>query len=330
MDTNKFEKLIGQFQNTRLMVVGDLMVDRYIWGKVHRISPEAPVPVVKVTHEAIHLGGSANVVANIHALGGNVVPVGLLGNDKPGRDLAAALEKLGVSTEGLVFCDDYETIQKSRIMAQRQQIVRVDREVDIPPGPETRARLQDRMIACLKDVDVAIVSDYGKGVITGELLTRLGAQDNLMIHVDPKDQNFDFYKNVSLLTPNHGEAERMSGVSIVDVESLREAARVIFKRLNCTRLLITRGEQGMALFEGERMVLIPSRAREVFEVSGAGDTVIAAYSLARAAGATPEEAAIISNAAAGVVVAKLGTATLNTDELMKALSQALQPDENSK
>jgi len=322
METHNFVKLIDRFKDARLMVVGDLMVDRYIWGDVHRISPEAPVPVVKVTHESIHLGGSANVVNNIKALGGNVIPVGLMGNDRPGRDLLKALDQLGVSTDGLVFSDEYETIQKSRIIAQRQQIVRVDREVYPNLSQETRTRLEDRMMACMKDVDVVIVSDYGKGGITRELLARLEAESDVMIHVDPKDKNFDFYKNVCLLTPNQSEAERMSGVSIRNEEDLREAASVIFKRLNCQRLLITRGELGMALFEKDSMVLIPSKAREVFEVSGAGDTVIAAYSLASAAGASPEEAALISNAAAGVVVAKLGTATLSTDELIKALAIA--------
>ncbi|MDJ0838920.1 MAG: D-glycero-beta-D-manno-heptose-7-phosphate kinase [Acidobacteriota bacterium] len=317
-------RIIERFSQCRILVVGDLMLDRFIWGKVNRISPEAPVPVVQVTRETAHLGGSANVVANLEALGAAAVPVGLLGDDEAGKTLAANFTAQGVTTDGLLFDDDLQTIQKIRIIAQQQQVVRVDREQLVPLNQSQERRLCERIDVMLKGCGAAIVSDYGKLVITPGLLQHIaGRPPEILLAVDPKDKNFDHYRGADVVTPNHGEAERLAGMSI-DPEngSLLEAGAKIFDRLQCRKLLITLGEHGMALFLGPNQCIhIPTQAREVFDVSGAGDTVIAVYTLARAAGADDHEAAVLANAAAGVVVGKLGTASLSPAELTEALDR---------
>jgi len=322
METNKrLLAIVDRFAEARILVVGDMMLDRFIWGTVTRISPEAPVPVVDVTRESAHLGGSANVVSNISALGGCAIPVGLVGEDEAGLILRAKLTELGVVAEGLVVDSGFQTIQKTRIIAHQQQVVRVDREIKQPLSDHNLARIEARLKTLAVGSDALILSDYGKGVITPPLLAWLAPYNQrLLISVDPKDRNFPHYHGFGVITPNKAEAERMSGIAITDGESLQQAAAAIFARLACRNLLITLGEQGMALFPGPReMITIPTKAREVYDVSGAGDTVIATYTLASVCGATPHEAALLANAAAGVVVAKIGTATLTPEELRTAL-----------
>ena len=315
-------QVIDRFPKSRVLVVGDLMLDRFIWGQVNRISPEAPVPVVRVTRESAHLGGAANVVANLRALGGDAVPIGLIGDDEAGKLLIETLKSGGVSTEGLVIDSKYRTIQKTRIVAHNQQVVRVDREDPLDLTPLHRDLIKQRLTDWAPKSHAMIVSDYGKGVITADILEDIaGLAGNTPVNVDPKDKNFDHYHGFNVLTPNQKEAERMSGIVLTNDNDLVKAAAIIFDRWQCRHLLITRGEQGMALFlsPGE-MALIPTHAREVYDVSGAGDTVIATYTLAQSVGATPFQAAVLANAAAGVVVGKLGTASLNPDELKAALS----------
>lgn len=234
--------LIDRFNQAKILVVGDLMLDSYIWGKVTRISPEAPVPVVRVTRESDHLGGSANVISNIRALGGHAVPVGLTGTDDAGHRLIRSLEELNVPTSGVVMDSRHQTIKKTRIIAHHQQVVRVDREDLRELDEDTRGDLRKRLSEWMPQVHAIIISDYGKGVITPDLLEFVFriAGDKL-ISVDPKDRNFDFYQNAGVITPNQGEAERLAGMEIKDDESLREAARRIFARLSCQNLLITRG-----------------------------------------------------------------------------------------
>ena len=321
MDKEKLFQVIDGFSAVRILVVGDLMLDRFIWGKVSRISPEAPVPVVCVTKESSNLGGSANVVTNIETLGGTAVPVGLIGFDEAARALLKLLRERGVSQEGVVRSRQFRTIQKTRIIAHHQQVVRVDHEVDQPLDSRHRGQIEARALALAAGTRAVIVSDYGKGVITPSLLEKLAnTADRSLLSIDPKDPNFEHYRNAHVMTPNQAEAERMSGTVIRDEAGLRRAAEVIFHKSRCRNLLITRGEQGMALFQSpESLTLIPTRAREVYDVSGAGDTVIATYTLALAAGATPHQAAVLANAAAGVVVGKLGTASVSGDELKRAL-----------
>lgn len=318
------EKLMHAFKDTHILVVGDLMLDRFVEGKVERISPEAPVPVVRVTKESNHLGGSGNVVLNIKGLGGNAIPVGLLGLDRPGEEMKVVLARHGIDMGGLLFEAEFQSIQKTRIIAQRQQICRIDRESEDPPAAAILERLKSRMLDFLPASNGVIVSDYGKGAITADLIDALNKSVNRPhVSVDPKDKNFNAYHSVDILTPNKSEAERMSGIRIRDERSLRQAAQKILATLQARHLLITLGEHGMALFHSDdALTYIPTQAREVFDVSGAGDTVIATYTLAIAAGGSPEEAALLANAAAGVVVAKRGTATLTQDELGEALDAA--------
>jgi len=322
IDPQHLHQIIKRFDKARILVAGDLMLDRFIWGKVDRISPEAPVPVVRVTEETVHLGGSANVVANLVALGAGAVPVGLVGEDAPARALCKEFEKKNVTTEGLVCDAEIQTIQKTRIIAHNQQVVRVDRERIVSPTPDQEQRLCDRLDTLLPQCSAVIVSDYGKATVSPGLLRHLGKRDReILLGIDPKDKNFDHYTGADIVTPNHREAERLSGIAIDPRDgSLHEAARAIFAKLGCRRLLITLGEHGMALFRGpDDHIAIPTRAREIYDVSGAGDTVIATYMLAWSVGASAHEAAVLANAAAGVVVGKLGTATLTATELHQAI-----------
>lgn len=320
------EKLMQAFENTQILVVGDLMLDRFVEGKVERISPEAPVPVVRVTKESNHLGGSGNVVLNIRDLGGNALPIGLIGTDRPGEEMKEVLAKNQIDMSGLLSEPDFPSIQKTRIVAHRQQICRVDREMEDPPKAEILERLQARTLKMLSSAHGLIISDYGKGAITPGLIDAINAQPNrCYVSVDPKDKNFSAYHKVDILTPNKSEAERMSDIKIRDLNSLRQAGQKILSTLQANQLLITLGEHGMALFhDGAQLTYIPTEAREVFDVSGAGDTVIATFTLAIASGASAIEAALLANAAAGVVVAKRGTATLNQQELKVALDPALE------
>ena len=322
-DLDALFAILDRFSQTKLLVVGDMMLDRFIWGKVSRISPEAPVPVVQVTRESAHLGGAANVVCNLESLGAKAIPIGLIGTDGPAADFLGLLKASDIDDRGMVRDESFESIQETRIIAQRQQVCRVDRERKTSLTPEQETKVQTRLFELLEEADAVIVSDYGKGVITRHLLQNLMQRaDKRIISVDPKDKNYDYYHDVTVITPNQNEAQGMSGVGIEDEQGLRKAASVIFEKLHCKRLLITLGERGMALFRSPTdMVLIPTQAHEVFDVSGAGDTVIATYTLAKAAGATPRQAAILANAAAGVVVGKFGTATLNRQELREALKR---------
>lgn len=321
-DRQRLLSVVSRFGESQILVVGDLMLDRYIWGKVSRISPEAPVPVVQVTRESAHLGGAANVVANIRSLGGRAFPVGMIGTGRAGDEILHLLKEGGVCTDGVLRSPDFVSIQKTRIIAQKQQVVRVDwEEVRDLTRPDRRRFLQ-HVTTLLPQAALVVVSDYGKGLINRGLLQRLvRAEPRPLICVDPKDRNFGNYRDVDVITPNQGEAERMSGVHIEDQPSLMAAARAIFKRVGCRKLLITRGESGMALFESaDAFIEISTQAREVFDVSGAGDTVIATYALSLASGASHFEAAALANLCAGIVVGKLGTASATVDELKGAIA----------
>lgn len=324
-------ELIEQFSRAQILVVGDMMLDRFLWGKVSRISPEAPVPVVQVERESAILGGAANVVCNIQALGGVPTPLGMVGQDPTANDIFAQLEEKNIATHGLLQDTGFCTIQKTRIVAHHQQVCRVDREGETTLTDAQKKPLEAKLKAMLPQASAVIVSDYGKGVIYPELLNRLTERDSsCYLSVDPKDKNFQYYQHVDILTPNHNEAERMADLEIKNRDSLREAATRIFTMLKCRHLLITLGEHGMALFLSPNdLVRIPTRAREVFDVSGAGDTVIATYTLAKAVGATPQQAAWLANVAAGIVVGKLGTATVTAKELKQAISQAVSSNPQS-
>ncbi len=320
--------VIDRFAEANILVIGDVILDQFIWGTVTRISPEAPVPVVNVTKEELLLGGSANVVRNIVSLGGRCALCGIIGDDAMGNELLRLMREAGVPTDGLIKGRRPTTI-KTRVVAQRQQVVRYDREKAGPPSAATLPQLLAYLENNLAKFDAVLVSDYAKGVVCGPLMERLNellaglrrTGRSLPLIVDPKPVNAQLFSGATVITPNNFEAAKISGIEITDEDSLLAAARAIKKALTCTTVLITRGEAGMALLEGENdMVLIPTMAKEVYDVTGAGDTVAVALSLGLAAGCSMTEAAIIANHAAGIVVGKVGTASASRDEVQAALA----------
>lgn len=316
--------ILSNFAGRRLLVPGDLMLDEFIWGEVRRISPEAPVPVVEVRRESWHPGGAGNVVSNLAELGAQAVPLGLLGEDAAGLRLRELFAARGIETSGLIADPSRPTTLKTRIVAHSQQMVRADRESRAPISPAIEAAVITRFQELLTEADAVIFSDYDKGLLTPAVLqatlTAAHARQK-PICLDPKIRNFVHYRPVTLITPNQSEAERATGIEITDDESLLAAAERIRDLLGCPNVLITRGEHGMSLLgESGSLKHIPGTAREVYDVTGAGDTVIATLALALAAGARADEAAVIANHAAGIVVGKVGTATVSPSELAAALS----------
>lgn len=319
----KLASILPRFSGVRVLVIGDLMLDRYIWGQVNRISPEAPVPVVRVTRESLHAGGAGNVVTNIRALGGSVTVCGVVGKDQAGRLLREALRKHGAGVEGIVACIPYETISKTRIIAHSQQVVRLDRDPSDSPSARVRSRLRTFIQRHIHDFDVCVVSDYGKGLIEADLLDLLATlrtQLDFVYVIDPKRRNFVHYRGASLIKPNKEEAGQATQIDLVNDVALQQAGTQLLDLWGADAVLVSRGEEGMSLFQPDRRAAhFSTTAREVFDVTGAGDTVIAVCALALGAGAGLEAATILANHAAGVVVGKVGTATVNLKELKAAL-----------
>jgi len=316
--------LIKRFSHIKALVIGDLMLDHFLWGSVSRISPEAPVPVVDVSRETEMPGGAGNVAINMAALGAEVYVVGVVGQDRGAERLFSLLQRYPIHLEGILKASDRPTIVKTRIIAHHQQVVRVDRESRSELSAETRRQLWAQVEALLPRVDAVILSDYGKGVIHPSLIHALvpvARKRSLPVTVDPKIENFSHYRRVTCVTPNLQEA--MAGGHVQRVTSEKEIERLgqqILSKLAAESVLITRGEKGMSLFEKKKApVHIPTRAREVFDVTGAGDTVISTLTLALAAGAPLRTAAELANYAAGIVVGKLGTAVVSPNELEAAL-----------
>ena len=327
MKSDSLLKYIDRFPKTRTLVVGDVVLDHYIWGNVSRISPEAPVPVVNVTKESLLPGGAANVVSNIHALGGKVGICGVIGPDEAGKQLLGILRAKGIQTDGLMVENGRPTTIKTRIIAHSQQVVRFDRETKNGVERDTRRRIMDfvkQQAMSDRGLDAIVLSDYCKGVITKELvrdIVKLAKQNDIIVSVDPKVSHFGIYNGVTILTPNTREASIGSRIEIEDEKGLLRAGTLLLKRLKCHAVLITRGEHGMSLFErGGRITHIPTVAQDVFDVTGAGDTVISALTLAMAAGASAGDAARLSNFAAGIVVGVVGTATVTPKELKKKMA----------
>lgn len=315
-----YKRIIKSLKGKQILVIGDLILDHYIWGRVDRISPEAPVPIVEVSRESSHLGGAANVARNIVSLGGEASVIGIIGQDRAGERLVSMLEAEGIPCGG-IFETGRPTTIKTRVIAHNQQVVRFDREDSSYVQGKVSRGIGDYVVSVLGGFDAVIISDYKKGMITGELvglIVRHALKRHLFVAVDPKVGHFDFYKGVSLITPNLAEASRGSGIEITDDGTLRKAGRKLLRDLRLDAVLVTRGEDGMSLFMRDRAVHIPTVAQKVFDVTGAGDTVIAAFTLAHAAGASMEEAAEISNHAAGVVVGEVGTAVATPDQISRS------------
>jgi len=322
LDQRRAAEIAARFAGARIVVLGDMMVDRFLWGSVSRISPEAPVPVVLVERESAALGGAGNVASNVVALGGAAVPVGLHGEDDGGVLLGRLFSEAGIALQGLMPVAGRPTTIKTRIVAHHQHVVRFDREEDGPVDDGVVHALVTRALAALEGANALVVSDYEKGALSAELLEAVlpeAKRRGLPVVVDPKTRLMPHYRPVTVVTPNVREAAEASGVRLRTDDDLEVAGRKLLGRLGCPWLLITRGERGMLLISADGGSLaVPTRAREVFDVSGAGDTVVATLALALAAGATMTEAVVLSNLAAGVVVGKLGTASLTTAELLEA------------
>ena len=318
-----FEEILAQFPQRKILVLGDIMVDEYIWGVVSRISPEAPVPVVEVEDENIRLGGAANVVANIRALRGQADLVGVAGGDSMAERLLHEIEQIGVKLDGIVVDRSRKTTIKTRVVAGSQHVVRFDRESTEDLDDGLGGRIQELVQDRLDHVDALVISDYGKGVINARLLevvVPLARALGVVTVVDPKINHFDLYRQVSVLTPNHREAMAAWGRPIRGEADVAAAGRHLVDRLKVQAVLVTRGERGMSLYEGNgRVSQIPAVAKEVFDVTGAGDTVVGSMALALASRATMVEAAQVANHAAGVVVGKRGTATVSLTELKRSL-----------
>lgn len=314
---------ILKFDQCRLLVVGDLMLDEYLWGEVDRISPEAPVQVVAIQKEDFALGGAGNVVNNAVALGAKVSVVGVIGTGRNGRLLLKRFNELGVDTAGIIQEPDRATTQKTRIIAANQHVLRIDRETKQDISGPTLDKMIRFILDKMPDIDVVLISDYGKGLITKNLLSKVTASAKKykkMIIVDPKGLDFSKYSGVSLLTPNKKEAALASGVEINNESSLEKAANKFLENLSLDNLLITCGKDGMVLFEKNKEPFrVKAEARQVFDVSGAGDTVLAVFGLAVASGASIHNSVAIANTAAGIVVGKVGTATVSRQELASAI-----------
>jgi D-beta-D-heptose 7-phosphate kinase/D-beta-D-heptose 1-phosphate adenosyltransferase len=314
---------LSAFSDCRILVVGDLMLDEYVWGEVERISPEAPVQVVAVQREDHTLGGAGNVAANLVALGAQVAVAGVAGNDRHGRLLIDRFQELGIDAGGVVVEDGRQTTRKTRIIAAHQQILRIDRETHCDVRSDTLAAILGHLAEKIPSVHVVLVSDYGKGLLTPAMLQEVFAaalRHAKPVLVDPKGMDYARYAGAALITPNRKEAGLAAGIAIVDPASLATAAARIQTQAGLDRLLVTCGADGMVLFgKGRDPLVIRSEARQVFDVSGAGDTVIAVMGLALAAGADWAEAATLANTAAGIVVGKVGTAAVSRKELALAL-----------
>jgi rfaE bifunctional protein kinase chain/domain len=310
---DKLLRILKSFKGKTILVIGDIMLDKYIWGNVERISPEAPVQVVKVEKENYVPGGAANVANNIVALDGKAIIVGIVGNDQAAKLLLEELKKRNIKTEGIFIDDKKPTIQKVRVIAYKQQLLRIDYE----KSEYVEENIENKIVQLVKEkideIDAIIISDYAKGVITKKLIEEIKKIDGKKIIVDPKPKHLNFYEGVSLVTPNLKEAKEMT-----NKEDIKDIGNELLRRLKAP-VLITRGEKGMSLFEKEDTTNIPTLAKEVYDVSGAGDTVVATLSLALASGATLKEAATIANHAAGVVVGKIGTATATKEEIGKSI-----------
>src|SRR5690242_10035776 len=316
LSPNRIDEILSAVCDRKIVVLGDVMLDEFVWGDVTRISPEAPVPVVDVRRESIHLGGAANVLANLISLGARSVVVGVIGEDEPGKKLRDNLNSLGPRLDGLITDKSRPSTLKTRIIAHNQLVVRTDRERRNPVNYEIEDQIISRVKSELTNADALVVSDYDKGTITARVLSELlpFAYERLPVLIDPKVRNFNFYKPATLVTPNHHEALRIANSEDDSSNGLQEAAKLIQNRLKCDAVLITCGDRGMMLLDRDNQPsYVETAAREVYDVTGAGDTVIATLAAGLAAGATMIESAMLANQAAGIVVGKVGTATASSD-----------------
>jgi rfaE bifunctional protein kinase chain/domain len=323
----RLKKAVSGFKDKKILVLGDLILDEFVWGRVSRISPEAPVPVVWVKNESFMPGGASNVANNINSLGGKSYMVGVVGADERAGILRGELEHRGVNING-VFSDPHRpTVLKTRVIAHQQQVVRIDKEKVEPIRDSIMKKVAGFVEDVIDEMDGIIVEDYGKGLITPKLLNKivpLARRKKKIIAVDPKEDHFSYYKGVTAVTPNEKEASRAVGFDIKDKASLKKAGTELLKKLKSRIALITMGEEGMMVFEqGKLPRKIETIAQEVYDVSGAGDTVAASFTLALLAGANTIQAAHIANCAAGIVVGKVGIAVVTREEVIDRIKEEI-------
>lgn len=324
----RVEKILSEFKNRRILVIGDMMLDRFIWGKVSRISPEAPIPVVEVESTSSMPGGAANVVNNICALGGKGLIAGVAGKDADGLELSRQLKKRGADIRGLILSPDVSTVVKTRIIAHHQHVVRIDQDHSIEENGEIHQKIEEFISKNASKTDAIILEDYGKGVLTNDIIKIASAHletDGLIVTADPKMEHDLDYSGITAITPNLTEACYFAGTSIKKLKSIDEVGNSLLKKWNGTAVLITMGEKGMCLFEAlKKPRYIKAKPKDVFDVAGAGDTVIATLTLALASGANLYESSVIANIAAGIVVEKSGVNTVTCEEILKAVEVELQ------
>ena len=334
MNLTRLQGILDRAPSKRIMVIGDLMLDEFVWGKVGRISPEAPVPVVEMTGESFYPGGAANVARNLREFVDHVAIIGLLGKDRSGQQLREILAEGKIDVSDAVEEEAFRTTVKTRIIARQQQVVRVDREQFVNPSPAQIAKVVAAVRKSIPETDAIIFEDYGKGFLTNELVSQIARDaraDGKIVAADPNPRHSVDWRGVTVVKPNRAEAFHAAGVpwrepddAPADDADLRRAGEILLKKWEAKYVLVTLGEHGMMLFHGQETPLyIPTKARQVFDVSGAGDTAIALFTLGLACEATPTEAAEIANHGSAVVVSKLGTATVTRDELMASFKSEL-------
>lgn len=321
-DPAELRRCLEASRGEAVAVLGDLMLDRFVWGVVSRISPEAPVPVVEIEREGFHLGGAANVARNLASLGARPLLFGVVGDDEAASQLRGALRERGLSDEAVISEPGRRTTVKTRIIAHSQQVVRADWESTDDIAGEVETKALETVETLISESRAVVLSDYAKGALTPAVIERsiaLARAREIPVLVDPKLRRYRLYRGVTLVTPNQAEAAHFTGLVVHTDDDVQAAAESILRDLQCEGVLVTRGEQGMSLFEaGRPPVHIPTFAREVFDVTGAGDTVIAAAALALGVGASLPQAAELANRAAGIVVGKLGTAVVEPEELLSS------------
>ncbi len=319
------KKLLARMSRARVVVAGDLILDSYVWGKVRRISPEAPVPVVEVEKMDYRLGGAANVAAGVAALGAAVTLVGIVGPGIHGRGMMSLIEEKGIPSDGVFIDKSRPTTLKTRVIAHGQQVVRYDREICDAPSRSVENRMAGFLADAISKKSVVILSDYDKGVFRGPFarkVLKIAAEAGAKVAVDPKVGNVKRFAGAFVITPNHREASQVAGFPIDTEKDVKRAGNILVKKLRCSNVLITKGKAGMSLCrDGKPPVHVPTVARHVFDVTGAGDTAIAVLSTAIAAGGSIEQAMWLANAAAGVTVGKVGTATVSIAEIEQQLRE---------
>ncbi len=320
-EKERLKTLFDGFNGKRVAVIGDLMLDKYVWGSVSRISPEAPVPVLEIDSESARLGGAANVANNIKALGAEPVPFGIVGSDSAGDDLRRILKDMNLPIEGVITDTDRPTTVKTRVIAHNQHVVRMDYETRKDIGSKLVTAVMDALKSMNNSLDAILLEDYNKGMLTKDLLSQVidfARKNQKVVSVDPKQGNFFEYKHVTVFKPNRKEAEGALGVPAGTDGQAEEAARELKRRLECENVLLTRGEKGMTLVDKDGGVLhFPTKARQVADVSGAGDTVISTLTVALVSGASITEAAAIANHAGGLVCGEVGIAPVDKSRLYR-------------